>query len=253
MEYTIGKLSKLSGVSKRALRYYEELGLISPSRLDSNGYRLYGKKEIERLQHILFYKELGVSLEDIYNILIDENFNRETLLKEHLKSLILKKEQINLLILNIEKTILETKGGTTMKDEEKFIGFKETLIKENRENYGEELRKKYDPNFIEKSNIKVRNMNESSYKKAEELSNELNKTLGDAYKTGDVASELAQKSCALHKEWLLCFWDKSYYSKESHLALAKMYLEDERFKKYYDKIAEECAEFLVKALNIYLE
>ena len=65
MEYTINKLAKMAGVSTRTLRYYDQFGLLSPARASENGYRLYGQKEIGRLQHILFYRELGMSLEDI--------------------------------------------------------------------------------------------------------------------------------------------------------------------------------------------
>ena len=253
MEYTIGEISKLSGVSKRALRYYEEYKLLIPSRLDSNGYRLYGKREIERLQHILFYKELGISLDKIYDILSDENFNSENTLKEHLQSLILKREQINLLILNVEKTILELQGEVIMKDKEKFIGFKENIIKKNEEDYGEELRGKYGDVVVDNANMKIKNMDENKYKKAQNLSDQLNNMLKEAYITGDAGGDLAQKCCSLHKEWLLCFWETSYYSKEAHLGLAQMYVSDKRFKKHYDKIFPGCAEFLLKSLTIYLK
>ena len=69
MEYTINKLAKVAGVTTRTLRFYDEIGLLAPARISSNGYRIYGKKEIDRLQYILFYRELGVSLEEIKNIL----------------------------------------------------------------------------------------------------------------------------------------------------------------------------------------
>ena len=59
MEYTINKLAKVAGVTTRTLRFYDEIGLLAPARISSNGYRIYGKKEIDRLQYILFYRELG--------------------------------------------------------------------------------------------------------------------------------------------------------------------------------------------------
>jgi len=62
MEYTVKGLSKLAGVSTRTLRYYDEIGLLKPMRTNSSGYRIYGQKEIDLLQQILFYRELGVSL-----------------------------------------------------------------------------------------------------------------------------------------------------------------------------------------------
>ncbi|HAQ4346160.1 TPA: MerR family transcriptional regulator, partial [Enterococcus faecium] len=54
MEYTIKKMSEISGVSPRTLRFYDEIGLLKPARINSSGYRIYGKKEVDRLQHILF-------------------------------------------------------------------------------------------------------------------------------------------------------------------------------------------------------
>lgn len=58
MEYSIKKLSETAGVSTRTLRYYDEIGLLKPARVSSSGYRIYGKKQVDILQQILFYKEL---------------------------------------------------------------------------------------------------------------------------------------------------------------------------------------------------
>ena len=65
MEYTVQKLGYLAGVSTRTLRYYDVIGLLKPARINSSGYRIYGQSEVDRLQQILFYRELGVSLEGI--------------------------------------------------------------------------------------------------------------------------------------------------------------------------------------------
>jgi len=69
MEYTVQKLGKLSGVSTRTLRYYDEIGILKPSRINSLGYRMYGSEEVNKLQQILFYRELGVNLESIKEII----------------------------------------------------------------------------------------------------------------------------------------------------------------------------------------
>ena len=65
MEYTISKLAKLANISTRTLRYYDEINLLKPSRINSSGYRIYGQKEINQLQQILFFRELDVDLETI--------------------------------------------------------------------------------------------------------------------------------------------------------------------------------------------
>ena len=66
MEYTVNKLAKMSGVSGRTLRYYDEIGLLKPARINSSGYRIYGEKQVDLLQQILFYRELELSLEEIW-------------------------------------------------------------------------------------------------------------------------------------------------------------------------------------------
>ena len=76
MEYSIKKLSEIAGVSTRTLRYYDEIGLLKPARVSSSGYRIYGKKQVDILQQILFYKELGISLDEIKEIIQNPNFEK---------------------------------------------------------------------------------------------------------------------------------------------------------------------------------
>lgn len=91
MEYTVKKLANLAGVSTRTLRYYDEIGILKPARISSCGYRIYGQKEVNRLQQILFYREMDVSLEDIKRILDSPSFDEVVALKEHRKKLLEKK------------------------------------------------------------------------------------------------------------------------------------------------------------------
>mgnify|MGYP002513692382 CR=1 FL=1 len=65
MDYKIKELAELSGVSARTLRYYDQIGLLKPERQEDNGYRLYGEAQVDRLQQILFYRQLGMPLEEI--------------------------------------------------------------------------------------------------------------------------------------------------------------------------------------------
>ena len=65
MEYTVSQLARLSGVTARALRWYDRAGLLKPARLTAAGYRIYGPEQVDRLQAILFYRELGLPLADI--------------------------------------------------------------------------------------------------------------------------------------------------------------------------------------------
>ena len=75
MEYSIQELSKLSGVTTRTLRWYDQIGLLKPSRVAESGYRYYGKREVDRLQDILYYRALGVELARIRECLDNPSFD----------------------------------------------------------------------------------------------------------------------------------------------------------------------------------
>ncbi len=248
MEYSINELAKLAGVSTRTLRYYEEIGLLTPKR-GGNGYRAYGKDEVEMLRQILFYRELDVALDDIKKIVTDDGFDAAAALAGHLSALRGKRKRLDKLIANVEKTMRESKGEIEMSDKEKFEGFKKSLIDENELKYGEEIRAKYGDGTIDASNAKLKGMSKVQYAELERLNVELNETLKAACGQGDPAGELAQRACALHKEWLCHYWDK--YSKEAHAGLGQMYVDDPRFTAYYDSIEKGCAVFLRDALMIY--
>lgn len=250
MEYTIKKLGNIAGISTRTLRYYDEIGILKPTKINSSGYRIYGEEEVNRLQQILFYKELDLELEEIGRIINLPDFDEIKALKSHKEKLLAKRSRLDLLIANVEKTLQSKKGGKSMSDKEKFEGFKENLIKENEEKYGKEVREKYGDDAVNKSNAKLQNMTEEEYKEVTGLSNEIMETLKQAFELKDPTSELAQKVAELHKKWLCFYWDK--YSKEAHLNLANGYVEDERFRKYYDIIGEGATEFLRDAIKFYI-
>lgn len=249
MEYTVQKLGKLAGVSTRTLRYYDEIGILKPARINSSGYRIYGQAEVDRLQQILFYRELGVSLESIKDIVTAPSFDSAKALREHREKLLERREQLDLLIANVDKTIAVTEGRINMSNKEKFEGFKKKMIEDNEKQYGKEIREKYGKETVEKSNAKVMNMTQEQYDKVTALEEQLHVILAEAFKTGDPAGELAQKAADLHKQWLTYYW--SEYSKEAHAGVAQMYVDDERFTAYYDKEQSGTAEFLRDAIHIY--
>ena len=249
MEYTVQKLGRLAGISTRTLRYYDEIGILKPARINSSGYRIYGRSEVDRLQQILFYRELGVSLDSIKDIVSAPSFDGARALREHREKLLEKRSQLDLLIANVNKTIALTEGRIDMSDKEKFEGFKQKMVDDNEKKYGEEIRQKYGKDTVEKSNNRVKNMTQQEYDEVTSLANEVAETLAQAFKTGDPGGELAQKAADLHKRWLTYYW--SEYSKEAHAGLAQMYVDDERFKAYYDEKQSGTAEFLRDAILIY--
>lgn len=249
MEYSIKKLSQIAGVSTRTLRYYDEINLLKPARINSSGYRIYGAKEVDRLQQILFYKELGLNLDHIKEIINNPKFDKISALKEHKLKLLEKKKQIDMLLENVSKTLLAVEGEIIMDDKEKFAGFKRDAIEKNEKKYGKEIRQKYSDEVIDKSNEKFNNMTEEQYNEVEALAAQIIETLKNAMKTNDPSSDLAQEAAELHKKWLCYYWEK--YSKEAHAGVAQMYVYDERFKEYYDKHQDGMAEFLRDAILIY--
>ncbi len=83
--YQVKELADLAGVSARTLRYYDSIGLLKPACVNEAGYRLYGEREVDLLQQILFYRERGMDLKEIRDILYTENFDILGALREHLR------------------------------------------------------------------------------------------------------------------------------------------------------------------------
>ncbi|MBC1798316.1 MerR family transcriptional regulator [Listeria booriae] len=249
MEYTVQKLAKLAGVSTRTLRYYDEIGILKPARINSSGYRIYGQNEVDRLQQILFYREMNVGLDKIKAILEQPDFNETEALKTHRAQLLDKRKQLDELIRNVEKSIAHSERRITMTDQEKFEGFKQKMIDENEEKYGTEIREKYGDDKINKSNAKLKGMSEAEMERVNRLAETILVELAEAFETGDPAGDKAQEVAAMHKEWLSTYWDT--YSKEAHAGLAQMYVDDERFTAYYDKDQPGLAAFLRDAIVIF--
>ena len=250
MEYSINRLARLAGISVRTLHYYDEIELLTPKRVSGNGYRVYGQAEVDLLQQILFYRELGVPLAEIKKNVWAKNYDGIAALQSHLTALKAKREQMDLLIANVEKTITAAKGEIIMNDDEKFQGFKQKMIEDNEQTYGAEIRAKYGDETIQASYAKMNGLTREQYAAVEELSRQINDSLKIALQAGDPSGELAQKVCAMHEKWLGFFWHR--YSKEAHLGLAQTYVDDPRFTKYYDEnVAVGSAAFLLAAIRIY--
>jgi len=245
----VQKLAELAGISTRTLRYYDEFGILKPARINSSGYRIYGRTEVDLLQQILFYRELGLSLERIKAIMTEPSFDGAKALREHHDKLLEKRQQLDLLIANVEKTLAQKEGRITMSDTEKFEGFKQKLVDDNEKKYGQEIREKYGDDTINQSNQKLKGMTEEQYAAIQQLEEEMFETLLQAMEHGDPASVLAQKSADLHREWLSFYWNS--YSKEAHAGVAQLYVDDERFTEYYDKRRPGLAAFLRDAVHVY--
>ncbi|HUS08926.1 MAG TPA: MerR family transcriptional regulator [Pyrinomonadaceae bacterium] len=123
MAYTVKQVARMSGVSVRALHFYDETGLLKPAYLGANGYRFYEEPQLLTLQQILFYRELGFELKQIQRILGGRDFEIVAALQSHQKGLQKNLAQTRRLIETIEKTTQHLIGTKKMKSQEMFAGF----------------------------------------------------------------------------------------------------------------------------------
>lgn len=123
MAMKVKELADLVGISVRTLHYYDEIGLLSPEEITDAGYRLYSNDNLEMLQQILFFRELGMPLKEIKQMVNSSSFDKQDALKQHQKMLLEKRSQLDKLIKTVEKSIKHMKGEIQMTNKEKFEGF----------------------------------------------------------------------------------------------------------------------------------
>lgn len=247
MEYSIGELAKLAGITTRTLRYYDRIGLLKPGAVRETGYRRYGEREVDLLQQILFYRSLGVELAEIARMINADNFDRLHALRGHLSALHARQAETARLIETVKKTIASIEGGTKMADQEKFEAFKARVVRENEQAYGAEARQKYGDADMDASNAKLLAMTEADYERFQTLGAEILRRLEQAVQSHEPPEgDAGQRITAMHKSWLGMTWRA--YSAEAHRGLAEGYVADERFTAYYDQNVKGCAAFLRDAV-----
>jgi DNA-binding transcriptional MerR regulator len=121
--YSIGELAKVAKVSVRTLHHYDEIGLLRPSARSGAGYRVYGPLDLDRLQQILFFRELGIRLEEIQGILADPTFDRKKALIAHRALLVERAERARALVDLVDRTLATIEREDAMKPEDMFDGF----------------------------------------------------------------------------------------------------------------------------------
>lgn len=233
MSYSINELAKLAGISTRTLRYYDKQGLLKARRNPENNYRYYEESEVDQLQKILFLKLFDLPLAQIKQVMQTSPKTQYQVLRNQRSKLVAQKQYLDDLIKNLDKTLATMKGETQMNDTEKFAALKKEMINKNEKQYGAEIRKKYGDTKIDFSNQKFSSLSENELAHFKKLSAEILTELKDFDKTAGVKQSAAKHIFDLHKEYLLTIWPKGQYSGEAHKNLARMYVCDTRFNKYY--------------------
>jgi DNA-binding transcriptional MerR regulator len=160
--YTVKEVALVSGVTVKTLHHYHRIGLLLPAEISEAGYRLYGKKELERLQQILLYRELDLTLEQIGRLLEREP-DRMLILAEQEKLLLLRRHRLDIIIATLRTSIISEEKGEPMEDNELFKGL------ESKEAWGEALQEQrehlkehYDYELPEPDQLHVQDMNEAA-------------------------------------------------------------------------------------------
>lgn len=247
MEYTVNALAQLAGLTPRTLRWYDREGLLKPCRVTEAGYRIYGPKEVDRLQEILLYRELDLPLEKIRAILDSPGFDRKAALQSHLTALREKRTRLDGLIETVERTLLSEKGEITMTDKEKFHAFKVGLVARNEEKYGMEVKEKYGEATLKESGDKLMGLTEEAYQEWKTLEEEILSALAAAVQKGEPPAGVEGARIALlHRRWL--DFTLPSCTPQIQMGLAEMYVADQRFTDYYDRETPGCARFLREAV-----
>lgn len=253
MPYTVSQLSRLTGLTPRTLRYYDAIGLLRPDRVQENDYRLYGSAEVDRLQQILLFREMGLSLEEIGRMLDAPDYDRAGALQAHLNSLLNQRRHVDELIRTVNRTLKELEGGPTMDDREKFEAMKRQAIQENEAAYGQEVREKYGSQVLEETSRRMGGMTKGEWSRMQAEESGYQEALKRAMAAGDPAGEDAEEACRLHRDWLLHYWTPEMLNARSHVDLVTMYGKDQRFRAYYEAVAPGCADFFARAIRAYYQ
>jgi DNA-binding transcriptional MerR regulator len=242
--YTVKQLSKLGGVTPRTLHHYDEIGLLKPSRVGENGYRYYGEESVLRLQQILFYRELGMPLEDIKKIMGRRDFDVLGALYSHKEALQKQVTRLNRLIATVDNTIHHLKGTTIMSAKGLFEGFSE----EQQEQYAAEAEKMYDPETVRESNRKWKSYSAAKKESILAEGNAIYTDMIAAMPKGAGRPEVQ----AIVERWrkhMDYFWTPNL---DQLQAIANGYNDDPRFKANFDKMHPQLAEFMRDAVKVYV-
>ncbi len=240
---SIKQLSDLAGVSVRTLHFYDQIGLLIPQRKRENNYRIYTHDSLLRLQQILFYRELDFSLEQISEMLARPDFEMLAALEEHRHAIHGRLNRLNTLLETIDATISNLKGQKTMTQTQYFKGFSE----EKQAEYEKEAAEKWDPDLVHESNRRWKNLKQVEKDNLMDNGEKIILALKDAMPKGASSTE-AQQAVEDWKKHISFFYD---CSDEMLLGLGRMYLDDPRFKEFYDRIDPNLAEFKFEAIKVY--
>ncbi len=237
---TVNEVSKRAGVSVRTLHYYDEIGLLHPNELTDANYRLYDEAALERLQQILFFRELEFPLKDIKEMIDSEHFDRKEALDQQIKLLRMKREHLDgLLELALE---IQKKGVGTMD----FKAFDTSEINQ----YTKEAKERWgNTEAYKECEKKTAQYNRTDWNHQNELLMEQFAQFGKLMDQKPEAEAVQEQVSALQQAITEHFYT---CTKEILAGLGQMYTADERFVQNIDAAGGEgTAEFVGAAIAYY--
>ncbi|MGW3608569.1 MerR family transcriptional regulator [Micromonospora sp. NPDC005163] len=245
MAYTVGQVAKVAGVTVRALHHYDEIGLLSPSGRTAAGYRRYDDADLERLQLVLYYRELGFPLEEIAAIIDDPAADPAAHLRRQHELLTVRIKRLQEMVTAIEFAMEASKLNIQLTPEERFEVFGDF----NPEEHEAETEQRWgDTDAYRESNRRASRYTKDDWLRIKAENEDWGRRIvavlaSGAPADGPEAMELAEEHRQIIGRW---FYECSY---EVHTGLADMYLADERFTRHYEDIAPGLAAYLNEAIH----
>lgn len=251
--YAVKQLAQLAGVSVRTLHLYDQIGLLNPSVRTHSRYRLYGEKELLRLQQILFYKELDFPLKEIIAILDDPDFNLIKALEGHRHALTTRKNRLDTLLHTINQTVKNLQNQTMENYEELYEGLPKEQAKAMRQEaidqWGEDSVKRSEKALLELPKMDLEGL------KADQK--EITHQLRFKFLAGEAPeSDIVQEQVARHYANIRAFWgvtDPTDLRAATYKGLAELFVSDERYTTSQGRPDPAFAVFLRKGMIFFAD
>ena len=248
--YTVGRVAEIAGVTVRTLHHYDEIGLLTPGARTSSGYRRYDDVDLERLQQILLYRELGVPLQEIGRLLALQGPDRAAILRDHRAWLAERVERSRQLLQTIDRTIAELNGDGTMNDKDLYQGFAPEKQAEYEDwlvdRFGGEMRER-----IDASKAKLASLGKEGIAARLAEGKAAGVALAEAFHAGAAPEDEANDSLmARHHAWVAAMWGRAC-PPEAYAGLADLYLEHPDFRANLDRAGAGFTDWLAAAMKAY--
>ncbi|MDT0269513.1 MerR family transcriptional regulator [Streptomyces sp. DSM 44915] len=245
MSYSVGRVAELSGVTVRTLHHYDEIGLLVPGERTPAGHRRYRDQELDRLQQILFYRELGLPLERIAALLDDPDADPRRELRRQHALLTERIDRLRAMVTAVERAMEARHMGINLTPEERFEVFGDA----DPEQYQEEAAQRWgDSAAYRESQRRVAGYTKDDWQRVRDAADRLNERLAALLASGAAPdSEAAMELAEEHRQQIrAAYYDCSH---EMHANLAELYVTDERFTRTYDAVRPGLARFLRDAVR----